>query len=202
MGVFLFLVVGQRRDSRWFLPAFSLCWIALYSFFLLAAFFVSPRFAPRYSPLLIDDRVSSPPLLLALPTCLHTLQTDEERKLAQQPEAASPPRLRVVVVDSSSSSTPSPGPTTNNAESASTSTAPATATAATPAEAFSAGSPRDGGVSVAGGRGGQEGAPRQQAAGDGGSGGGEEGSGDGEVVVRVPLESLDPEAYCLTPVRD
>eukprot|EP00903_Cladosiphon_okamuranus_P009129 g8722.t1 len=114
--------------------------------------------------------------------------TDQEKKLARQPEAAPPPLVRVVVVDSSSPSSP---PTPDNANPSETAKPAAT-----------------GNSSAAISDGGENTAPEQPPEATAGGGGGDDASpsstnasahGHNEVVIRVPLESLDPEAYCLTP---
>eukprot|EP00752_Nemacystus_decipiens_P005224 g4742.t2 len=136
-------------------------------------------------------------------SCARNL-TDDEKTQARQPEVSSTPLLRVVVVDpstpssSSSPSTPTPQP---SIESTSETDKPATT------ENSSAGTgehddPATAGVSD------ESAAPQKppKAA----SGGGQDGtlplpsesssthSSSNEVVVRIPLESLDPEAYSLT----
>ncbi|CAM9935349.1 unnamed protein product [Ectocarpus sp. 4 AP-2014] len=102
--------------------------------------------------------------------------TDEEKVLSQNAQAASAPVLRVVAVDSSSTPTPSLATDQTNTR-ASESSEPATATAAGALAADTA-----------------EPSSKMNRGGSG--------SGDGDddvVVVKVPLESLNPEAFCLTP---
>lgn len=133
-----------------------------------------------FSLLLASFQLSHISLFLALPPPFsYRLQTDEEKTLSESAQAASAPVLRVVAVDSSSTPTPTPANEQTNTRS-SESSEPATATAA--------------GALVA-----DVTAPSSKMSlGDGGNGDGE----DDVVVVRVPLESLNPEAFCLTPVSD
>ncbi|CAM9460564.1 unnamed protein product, partial [Ectocarpus sp. 12 AP-2014] len=104
--------------------------------------------------------------------------TDEEKMLSQSAQATSAPVLRVVAVDSSSTPTPTPATEQTNTR-ASESSEPARATAAGALAADTA--------------------EPSSKMNHGGSGSGNGDGNDDVVVVKVPLESLNPEAFCLTP---
>lgn len=128
------------------------------------------------------------------------VQTFEEKELAQQPEAAAVPLLRVVVVGLPSSSPPTPTPAIASPSE--------TLTPATTVNT-SAGTHEDDGVAAAS-IDDESTAPQQlpEAAAGGGQGRASSlsanlnnnHSSSNDVVVKIPLESLDPEAFCLTPV--